>query len=43
MATFLMESVILAFTIGGIVGAVAALQIAHGPVTVKAHEELERN
>ncbi len=44
MATFLMESVILAFTIGGIVGAVAALQIAHGrPATVKAHEELERN
>jgi len=43
MATFLMESVILAFTIGGIVGAVAALQFAHGPVTEKAHDEYERN
>jgi len=43
MTSFLMESVILAFTIGGIVGAIAALQIAHGPVTAKAHDDYERN
>lgn len=43
MAAFLMESVILAFTIGGIVGAIGALQLKHGPATIKAHDKLERN
>ncbi len=42
MATFLMEAVILAFTLGGIVGAISALQIKYSPATVKAHQELER-
>lgn len=41
MATFLMESVILAFTIGGIVGAIGALQIKYGPATVKTHDDYE--
>ena len=44
MATFLMEAVILSFTLGGIVGAIGALQLRHTPVSpVKAHQELERN
>ena len=43
MATFLMEAVILAFTIGGIVGAIGALHIKNAPATVKAHEKLERS
>lgn len=43
MAAFLMESVILAFTIGGIVGAIGALHLKHSPATVKARDELERN
>ncbi len=43
MASFLMESVILAFTIGGIVGAIGALQIKHGPATVKVRDDYKRD
>lgn len=44
MTSYLMEAVILAFTIGGIVGAIGALQITHRPAPVKVHnEELDRN
>ncbi len=43
MATYLMESVILAFTIGAIVGAIVALHLAHGPIAVKAQDELEHH
>jgi len=44
MTSYLMEAVILAFTIGGIVGAIGALQLTHRPAPVKVHdEELERN
>ena len=43
MANFLMEAVILSFTIGGIVGAIGALHLTHSPAPVKTREEFERN
>ena len=43
MTSFLMEAVILAFTLGGIVGAISALHIQHRVATVKTRDELERN
>ena len=45
MANFLMEAVILSFTIGGIVGAIGALHLthSHSPAPVKTQEEFKRN
>lgn len=43
MASFLMESVVLSFTLGGIIGAIAALHLAQSPerARVRAQHEVD--
>lgn len=39
MFDYLMESVVIAFAVGAVVGAIVALHLAHGPVKVDASQD----
>jgi gas vesicle protein len=42
MTAMLMESVVIAFTLGGIIGAVAALHLKQAPARVKARNRISQ-